>query len=594
MDHNKLKESVLEIAKANKKEILVVSAVIILGIFLRAYNFTHWLHFEIDQTYDTRIVSNAVQNGIENLPLLGPTAGGGRALRLGPAFYYMEYISAKIFGDTPQGHAYNVLLVSVLTLPLFYIFVRRFFSKFTSLNLLLLFSISFYVVSYSRFSWSPNVLPFFVILSFYALLKSVSLSEKKKELWFLIATASVAVITQIHFIAFFIMPAATGLFFIIKRPRFRIRIWLVAGAIFLFLYSPLILNEIKTRGQDSLFFTEKVSSGKGTKDKIIASRLSKDVQYNIYEYFLVISGKDQINNATLNQMNSYSLGFVCKSCREGIIWKLLAVVSFGWAAFLLVNNIRREKDDDKKNFYILLSIWFLMSFFLFFMLLESFRIRPRFFLLMSPLAFIFLGLIYEKIVANKKVVGFYIVVAITLFLAALNISSIFGYFNQLQKNMSESQVFQVEDIFPYSARITLDEQYAVVRYIELKYQENKYPVYLRSLPELEAVFWYHLEKDGILYYDNVFRSEYFYREGNYFLISAAKGKNSSLGPVFEPPRSTEIEEKKDFGSLVVYKLQPKEEFMKETRQDESKKALLIEEQQVSSLITWKKLFNKSN
>jgi 4-amino-4-deoxy-L-arabinose transferase-like glycosyltransferase len=584
----------LEIIEANKKEILVVSAIIILGIFLRTYNFTHWLHFEIDQIYDTRIVSSAVENGIENLPLLGPTAGGGRALRLGPAFYYMEYISAKIFGNTPQGHAYNVLFFSILTLPLFYIFVRRFFSKFTSINLLLLFSVSFYAVLYSRFSWSPNVLPFFVLLSFYALLRSVSLSEKKREPWLLIAAASVAIITQIHFVAFFVMPAVAGLFFIIKRPKFRLKIWLLAGAIFIFLYSPLILNEIKTRGQDSLFFTEKVSSGKGEKDKLILSKFFKDVQYNIYEYFLIISGKDQINGVKLDQLNDYALGLTCESCRDGIFWKLLAVVSFFASVLLLVKNISREKDNDKKNFYILLSLWFLMSFFLFFMLLESFRIRPRFFLLMSPLAFIFLGIIYEKISDIRNKAGIFTVAFATLFLTAFNIHGVFGYFHQLKNNVSEPQNFEVEDVFPNSARITLDEQYNVIRYIESKYKENGYPVYLRSMSELEAVFWYHLEKDNIYYHDDVFKTGYFYKEGNYFLISAAKGKLSSSGPVFQLPNLTEIEEKKDFGSLIIYKLQPKEEFIKEIRQEESKKALLIEERQVSSLITWKKLFNRSD
>jgi 4-amino-4-deoxy-L-arabinose transferase-like glycosyltransferase len=583
-------KKLLEIIKANKKEVLAVLAIIILGIFLRTYNFTHWLHFEIDQAYDTRIVSNAVQNGIENLPLLGPTAGGGRALRLGPAFYYMEYISARIFGDTPQGHAYNVLFISILTLPLFYIFVRRFFPRFTSLNLLLLFSVSFFMVSYSRFSWSPNVLPFFVLLSFYALLKSVSLSEKKKELWFLTAAASVAIIIQIHLIAFFVVPAATGLFLIIKRPEFKWKVWLLAGAIFIFLCSPLILNEIKTRGQDSLFFSEKISSGKGEKDKFVFSRLSKDMQYNVYEYFLIISGKDQINGAKLDQMNNYALGLTCKYCRDGIFWKLLAIVVFSSAVFLLARNVGWEKDNDKKNFYVLLSLWFLMSFFLFFMLLKSFRIRPRFFLLMSPLAFIFLGIIYEKIAGIRNKFGIFAVSLITLLLAAFNINGVLGYFHQLKNNASEPQNFEVEDVFPNSARITLDEQYNVVGYIESKYRENGYPVYLKSMSELEAVFWYHLEKDKIYYHNDFFESNYFYKEGNYFLISAAKGKTSSLGPVFQLPSSAEIEEKRDFGSLVVYKLQPKEQFIKETRQDELRKSVLQEEKHASSLITWKKLF----
>ena len=102
--------------QARKYEIIALCAIIAIGIFFRTYHFSDWLLFEIDQSYDTRIVSRAVENGIEHLPLLGPTAGGGRALRLGPAFYYMEYASALVFGDTPTGHAMLVLILSILSI----------------------------------------------------------------------------------------------------------------------------------------------------------------------------------------------------------------------------------------------------------------------------------------------------------------------------------------------------------------------------------------------------------------------------------------------------------------------------------------------
>jgi hypothetical protein len=150
----------LEKIKEKKWELIFVLSLIFLGIFLRTFHFSKWLHFEIDQSYDYLMVSPAVEKGIGNLPLLGPTAGGGRALRLGPAFYYMEYLSAKVFGNNPTGHAMLVLILSIFSLPIFYLFSRRYFSKNISIGLLAIFSTSVYMVLYSRFSWSPNVLPF--------------------------------------------------------------------------------------------------------------------------------------------------------------------------------------------------------------------------------------------------------------------------------------------------------------------------------------------------------------------------------------------------------------------------------------------------
>ena len=87
------KEKLIKKIKVNKLEIIFIIAIISLGIFLRIFHFSSWLHFEIDQAFDFDLVSPAVSNGPQNLHLLGPNVGGG-LLRLGPAFYYLQYASA--------------------------------------------------------------------------------------------------------------------------------------------------------------------------------------------------------------------------------------------------------------------------------------------------------------------------------------------------------------------------------------------------------------------------------------------------------------------------------------------------------------------
>jgi 4-amino-4-deoxy-L-arabinose transferase-like glycosyltransferase len=209
-------ETLLKKYQERKWEVILLVAIIATGIFFRVYNFSDWLLFEIDQSYDTLIVSQAAENGIENLPLLGPTAGGGRALRLGPAFYYMEYVSALIFGDTPTGHAMLVLILSILAIPLFYFFIRRYFRLDIAIALTALFSVSAYLILYGRFSWSPNVLPFLILLSFYALLRSVAETEARRDRWFLLATLAITIASQIHFNTFFTIPTITVLFLLYK------------------------------------------------------------------------------------------------------------------------------------------------------------------------------------------------------------------------------------------------------------------------------------------------------------------------------------------------------------------------------------------
>ena len=157
--------------KKNKKKIIVIIAIAIfsIGFFLRATHFHDWLDFGDDQVNDATIVSNVVDHNAP-WPLLGPkmshTGNGGRKgqYHLGPMFYYFEITSAKLFGNRPDALAYPDLLFDILTLPLFYIFFRRFFSTNITLALTGLYAVSFFALSFSHSALNPNLIPFFVLL----------------------------------------------------------------------------------------------------------------------------------------------------------------------------------------------------------------------------------------------------------------------------------------------------------------------------------------------------------------------------------------------------------------------------------------------
>ncbi len=105
--------------------ILIVAA----ATAIRLYHFSDWLYFAMDQARDAMLVHDAFDKGISQLPLLGPRAAG-TFLRLGPAFYYFQYISAKLFNSTdPAVLAYPDLFFSILSIPLFFFFLRLHFKK---------------------------------------------------------------------------------------------------------------------------------------------------------------------------------------------------------------------------------------------------------------------------------------------------------------------------------------------------------------------------------------------------------------------------------------------------------------------------------
>ncbi len=567
----------LETIKKHKWEFCFLLLIIAGGTFLRAYNFTKWLHFEIDQTYDINTVSPAVEKGIANLPLVGPNVGGG-ALRLGPAFYYMEYLSALIFGDTPQGHAMQVLMLNILSVPFFYIFIRRYFSREISIGLTAVFSFSLYHIMYSRFSWSPNVLPFLVILSFYTLLRSVSKQEKHPARWFLISIAAITITSQIHFNSFFVVPLITALFLLLKMPRFPLKVWAAALAIILIIYSPLIFNDIKTGGENLGYFKDKMK--KTTRTYFKPKEVIQALEYDAYGNWFIISGNDQINGVRLT-----SFGFDCATCRQNLPIKLSALAIFFAGAFLLFFRIFKERDPDKKNFTILISLWFLVSIYLLYTIAKNYRMYPRFYLVMSPMAVILFGLILDHIKPHLGKIRLAIFSLIILVLVGMNVGRIIPIFEQLADvPYSAAKNIENGDIFPNTNRLTLEEEINVVNYIEKKHRQNGFPVYLTARSEYISTYWYLLEKRGVHYYGAIGKKN-LYAQGNYFDIKFSDDSQST-------DSRFNILEKKDMGAVIVYYMVPKPKNATAEKQNASDRKIFGADDELMQFLTWKKLFSK--
>ncbi len=565
----------------HKWEIAILTVIVLFGIFLRTYHFSDWMQFEIDQTYDTRLVSQGVQEGHSELPLLGPTAGGGRALRLGPAFYYLEYLSAKTFGDNPVGHAMLVLLSSILAIPLFYFFIRRYFSIFLSLLLTALFASSLYLVTYGRFSWSPNILPFFILLTFYSLLRSVSKDEARRNFWFLLFALSFAIITQIHFNAFFTIPPIVVIFIFFKRPHFPLKTWLAATTIFLLVYSPMAVSDFKTKGENFEFFIKKLSKSQGV---VNGPKTALRINATVFtlENTLILTGQDEINGKKIDREN---INHFPGDIWNGAFFPVLGAIILILSSYFLIFNLARKKDSlvGKRDFLWLIFLWFLFSFLYYFSLARgNVRFYPRFFLMITPLTFILFGFILEYIDSEKDKRRQVLVFFITLSFFALNVAGNAKVFASYQTGLQHSLKLETEDVFPNTNRLTLIQQTEIVAYIQSVYEENHYPVYLQTLHEYEPVFWYHLEKFGITYWAPI-ENNHPYRQGNYFNIYLS-GKEKAPGHAFV------LADRKQFGSLTVDRWTPKEGAITKDFQPKNTQEIPDQTQKISNVYTWKKAF----
>ena len=565
-------KKITEPFRTHKWEVTALAVILLVGVFLRAYHFTDWLHFEIDQAYDFSTVSPALTDGIGHLSLLGPNVGGG-LLRLGPAFYYLEYCSALIFGNTPAGHAGAVLILSLLSLPLFYVFVRRYFSVMESLGLLAIFSTSLFSVLYSRFSWSPNVLPFLMLLSSYALLRAVSATEKHPARWFLLAVATVAVTSQIHLNSFFTAPLIAIAFVAIKRPKYHWKIWLAAFAIVTIVYSPVIVNHFRDGGANLHLLKVKLEKT-GPRIAPPLQTASETVVYDAYEYFFIVTGNDQINGMKLT-----GYGFSCGDCEEQLPVKIFAILLFAAAGLLFLGSFLRERDADRKNFLLLAGLWMLVSFALFYTVAQGYRMYPRFFLIVSPLAVLWYGFLLRGLAPDRTRTRSVIYAAIILVLVSSNIGRIIPVFDQLRDVQTATDATApTGDIFPDTDRITLGELGTVAGYVATRSRESGYPTYLSAKSEFVLPLWTILNPLGIRYHADI-TDKTLFTEGNYFDIKFSGARPN------DDPKFT-VTETRNFGMHTVYTLHPNPEYIVAERQLPDDHHDLMEMKVLMKLLTW--------
>lgn len=578
-----------------KKEIFLLIIFIALGAFLRTYQWVDWLHFEVDQSYDAKVVNQAITGGIGQLPLLGQVAGS-EALRLGPAYYYLEYASALIFGNTPQGHASFVIILSIAAIFLFYVVCRRYFAVPVALALLAIFSVSQYLVLYSRFSWNPNILPFFFLLITYALLRSVSKQEPRQSFWFLIAAGAMAIATQLHFNSFFIVPAVIAVFLIAKRPHFNLRIWLGAVAIILLVYAPVITNEIVSGGENIQYFTHKIDSENQKESPALATVALQGVHYTAFESFLVLSGIDKIHGKNEFSLQRFIPNLQCGTasqltCGSNFIAKILATAILVGSLVMLVIRLLKNMEAPKKDFLVLMAIWSVLAFLYFSALIfADYTMRPRFFLLTAPLAFILFGFVLELLQPERGRLHLSLLILVTAGFLATNLLAINKSFTLLGKVATEPLDLETEDIFPDKPRLTLDVQMAITEYMETEYQKNGFPIYFRSdISEYIPVFRYHLDASqtpwlGTLSPDSA------YTEGNYFLITSSLGNTDKKMARYAETYT--LSQKKTFGSLVIFRLEPKPSIIIALRQPVGQKEISAQEEKIGQMRVWNNLFHR--
>ena len=566
-----------EINENKKLTIAILVSIFILGVFLRVYQYHDWLFFKWDQARDAMVAAEAVEKGPGYLPLLGPRATkvGDDYLRLGPAFYYSQYVSGAIFHSTkPEVFAFPDTLFAILTIPLLFFFLRLYFNRFNSLAITALYTFSFLIIQYSRFAWNPNTVPFLMILNFFAMFMTMRSQEYKKRLgWLSLWSISFLIATQYHFFALFTLIAVTAVYFFFYLEGWKIKelfnkaktifnkrtigYILIPLVIFGIIYSPVIISDMGTNWSNSKnfigAFSEKPREDKTFGEKLIRNFREQGKNYNlIATSFWTRSGK---------KSDPYPVGVGLFLMASGI--------------FLAIYQRRKTEDKNKRDFLLLLPIWIVMFFLI--TISTSYQLRPRYFVVVFPIPFIVLGLWFSFLQEELKKINLGIV--LTLIISAIfllmNFYGTAAWFKDQYISQKQSFPTDRDFILKKEDGVTLGQLERVVDYISENYKGDKIAFYSKA--EYKQPLIYLINQRNLKNLkgapDHISGTSELANYDQVFAINTIKGGIESVSDKITD--YAEVVSSKEIGQLVVFEMKVSREkvdgFVDEKIEEEKKK-----------------------
>lgn len=448
----------------NAKEhwhVCLLLVVIFGAILLRGYHFNDWLVFKSDQARDLAYAQEVLDDGLGRLRLMGPKIEvayiegdknqRGDSLHLGPAYYYIQTAAAYLLGGAePWKLAFPELILSVLSIPIFYCFLLQNFSKGISFLVTTLFAFGFFLTQYGRFSWNPNALIFWEIIFALALFKSVSGSNRKiSGIWLIVVAFSFGVASQLHVIALFSFPLISAIFWFLHRPKANLKYWAGAVLVMLVLYIPVFVYECKNNGDNT---KRLIASLQRERDE--DSGIIKSVRKSIQRHGEFVS-------ATLTTFHNREI----KQIETAGGWFYLASVFSIFLAYAnsrlqIVKRIKRQYKDVSTNPNIFLGLvltWSLTIFIIFIKLVGDLN-RVRYFMVISPIIYVFLAFWFGKVYEFfKKKTADAIVVFVFLLVLLSNVWAIAYFYKSLGKGALAKEMMRSPKMNYYDDLITLGD-----------------------------------------------------------------------------------------------------------------------------------------
>ena len=315
----------------------------LLGIFLRLYRFEGFVTFLGDQGRDAIIVNRIIT--LEHFPAIGPPTSVGQVY-LGPFYYYFIAPWLLFFNHQPVGLAFGVAFISVIGILINYLIVKKLFDHKVAIISTIFLTFSSTMIEFSRFSWNPNLLPFFTLLTVYFVIKSL---ETNKWYYFALVGTFLSFSIQLHYLALFLIPPI-GLLLLLslykksaKQLISQFPNFLISAFSFVFFSSPLIIFDLRHNFLNSKLFLALFRSS-GTSFLTKLNSLFDSFYYlNLYSF-----------NITLNKFFIYILLFFLLTILFTLVKKSSNLKTFLFIFLLTILGMSLYSGPKYPHYFVIL------------------------------------------------------------------------------------------------------------------------------------------------------------------------------------------------------------------------------------------------
>jgi len=231
--------------KKNAGLTLLLAVIACVFVMTRFYDFETHVMFLGDQGRDASIVRKLVT--LENLPFIGAPSSIGQVY-LGPFYYYLIAPFLPLFAWNPSGLAFGVSIIAIIGSIFGSFIVKKQFGWTTAVVFLTLITLSSTLIDLARFSWNPNLLPYFSFATLYFFSSWLDTQTTRNGILF---GLFLGLSMQLHYLMALVLPAFLILFLMslhkrsVKERITMLRNLVLPIGIFLITMIPLILFDVR-------------------------------------------------------------------------------------------------------------------------------------------------------------------------------------------------------------------------------------------------------------------------------------------------------------------------------------------------------------